>query len=189
MIQSNSLYFLNKNKLKFGFKITTTYVSIINPFLFNHYSFSLYKKLCYEKPNEKIYVKQSYIILTWFYYLNLNLNKKQNLLSKNIKLVMIPKKIKKFTITQAPIAHKTNSKEQIETLFFSYKMFYSLYNYDYLSLYNFFNSLNEILLSILLTKNTISNSETNLLFLKKTKITLSFIDKFFFNYYFFNKKK
>lgn len=100
---------------------------------------------------------------------------------------MIPKKIKKFTLTKAPIAHKTNSKEQISIIFFSYKIFYRFYNYNFFEMYKFFNSLNEVLLSILITKNTIALTETNLLFLKKNSIYLTFIDNFFFNYSVFIK--
>lgn len=187
IIKNISKYTSKKTKLIYGFKIVTSYISLINPFLFNHYSYSLYKKLCYENPNEKIYVKQSYMLLTWFYYLNLNLKNTNDNLLKSVKLVMIPKKIKKFTLTKAPIAHKTNSKEQISIIFFSYKIFYRFYNYNFFEMYKFFNSLNEVLLSILITKNTIALTETNLLFLKKNSIYLTFIDNFFFNYSVFIK--
>lgn len=181
----NSFYY--SKKINHGFKIITSYVSLINPFLFSHYSYINSKNLVLQKPNEKIYVKQSYIILTWFYYINFIVTSKKKFLLKNVKLVVTPKKIKKFTLTKAPIAHKTNSKEQISIIYYNYKVFYNFLSNSMLNSYSFFSSFNETLLSVLLTKNTVSYSETNLLFLKNKKIILKILDKNFFNYNIFLK--
>jgi len=73
----------NNAPIKYGCRLAISYVSLINPFILSNYSFENYKRLSVLKPNQKIYVKQSYIILTWFYYLNF-VFKKKNSLGQNL---------------------------------------------------------------------------------------------------------
>lgn len=170
--------------IKNNCKVTLFYVSLINPFILTNYTFENYKRYSTLKPNQKIYVKQSYMILTWFYYLNFiskkNIKNKSTL--NNLKFFITPKLNRKFTITKAPIAHKTRSKEQILFTFFKFRASVTLNNSDYFKDYSFYTSIDQTLLSILLAKKTISFSETNLLFLQKKKVCLTFIDPIFFSY-------
>ncbi len=92
---------INKNISKNNFiKFKMLFTSLISPnFLPNTKLFSIN---C--NNNKKLLLKQSYILLTWFYYLTFiekNLNTKNN-----IKIFCLPIKKKKFTLTKAPMAHK-----------------------------------------------------------------------------------
>lgn len=171
--------------IKHGCSVTTSYVSLINPFILSNYSFENYKRFAYLKPNEKIYVKQSYMILTWFYYLNFISTKQNSKKISSLRFYIAPKIRRKFTITKAPIAHKTRSKEQILFTYFKFNMFHHLQNSSLFKNFFFYTSCNQTLFAILLTKNSIALSETNLLFLKKKKVNLTFIDPFYFSYKFY----
>jgi len=172
------------NPIKYGCQVSTSYVSLINPFLLNNYSFENYKRFSILKPNQKIYVKQSYMILTWFYYLSFVNKKNKNKKLSNLKFFIVPKIKRKFTITKAPIAHKTRSKEQILFTFFKFAAIFNVYNTSVIDNFSFYTDCDQVLLSILLTKKSIALSETNLLFLKRKKVLLTFIDKTFFSYKF-----
>lgn len=168
--------------IKHGSKVSTSYVSLINPFILSNYSFENYKRFATLKPNQKVYVKQSYMILTWFYYLNFVFKTKTKKKITGLRFAMAPKIRRKFTITKAPIAHKTRSKEQILFTFFKFKMTVNVYNFSKINNFEFYTNSDQALLSIILTKKTLALSETNLLFLQKKKTFLSFIDPFFFAY-------
>lgn len=174
----------NLNYIKNTCNVSISYVSLINPFILTNYTFENYKRYASLKPNQKIYVKQSYMLLTWFYYLNF-ISKKTTKYEKNfnsLKFLITPKLKRKFTITKAPIAHKTRSKEQILFTFFKFKVLFTLSNLSHFKEYSSYTSIDQTLLSILLTKKTICFNETNLLFLQKKKISLTFIDPIFFSY-------
>jgi len=56
---------------------------------------------------KKIMLKESYIILTWFYYLrHIKLTSKVQE-EKTLQFFVLPLKQQIYTLTQAPIAHKT----------------------------------------------------------------------------------
>ena len=59
---------------------------------------------------KKLYLKQSYMILTWVIYLMGS--------STNSKYFVFPKKLTKLTLTKSPMAHKTFSQEQYKFEFF-----------------------------------------------------------------------
>lgn len=174
----------NFNYIKNTSNVSLFYVSLINPFILTNYTFENYKRYATLKPNQKIYVKQSYMLLTWFYYLNF-ISKKTTKYEKNfsnLKFFIAPKLKRKFTITKAPIAHKTRSKEQILFTFFKFRALLTLSNLSHFKEYSSYTSIDQTLLSILLAKNTICFNETNLLILQKKKISLTFIDPVFFSY-------
>jgi hypothetical protein len=58
--------------------------------------------------NKKILIKQSYLLLAW---LNVA-SRRYSDNSKNCGFVFLPSKVSKFTMTKAPMAHKTFSQEQ-----------------------------------------------------------------------------
>lgn len=156
-------------KVHHGFYFT----SIISPYIINN---TRLLNLNYDKySDKKVLIKQSYILLTWFYYLTV-LN--PTTAKKKLKIAVLPKKTKKFTLTKAPIAHKNWSKEQYDFSYFKFKVsFRSLFKSD-----SCIQSLNQIALFILLTKNSINLFETNLFFLKYFQSILFFKDTSFFNY-------
>jgi hypothetical protein len=162
-------------KINFSFH----FISLISPFITNNVRFSFLKN----ENEKKILVKQSYIILTWFYYLNFlqkNLNNKNQL-----KFFSLPLKIKKFTLTKAPMAHKNWSKEQYKSQLFPIKISFNAI----LKEENNLNCLNTTLLFIILSKKSLPQFETNILFLKYINLYFSTNDKYFFNYNSFSRNK
>lgn len=84
-------------KNNINFKIN--FISLITPFIFTNIRLS-YLNI----ETKKIFLKQSYILLTWFYYLNfINISSKNK---NNIKIFVLPLYRRKFTLTKAPMAHK-----------------------------------------------------------------------------------
>nr|YP_010049598.1 ribosomal protein S10 [Halteria grandinella]QPL16003.1 ribosomal protein S10 [Halteria grandinella] len=156
-----------------------SFVSLISPFISNNLKF-----LASSPINEKkIFLKQSYILLTWFYYLNFVENKKNT--SNNLKIFTLPIKRKKFTLTKAPMAHKNWSKEQYK---FEYYSFIISFKYQFKN-ENIINSFNNALLFIFITKKSFPQFETNLLFLKSINLFFNYKDKNYFNYFKFNFDK
>lgn len=173
----NTIRSLKKNNLK-KIKFSFYFISLISPLITNNVRFSFLRT----ENEKKIYTKQSYIILTWFYYLNFlqkNLNNKNQL-----KFFILPSKIKKFTLTKAPMAHKNWSKEQYKSQFFPIKISFNVLLKDE----NELNTLNTALLFVILSKKSLPQFETNTLFLKYINFFFFTKDKFFFNYYTFLNK-
>ena len=71
----------------------------------------------------RILMKKSYLILSWFSYLSAagDLNKSRKGSSRAVKLAILPARRKMYTLTKAPMAHKTNSKEQFLLKFSNFK--------------------------------------------------------------------
>lgn len=144
------------------------FVSLFAPnFLKNFTSFS--------KPSsnfKKIHLKQSYVLLTWFYYLTMiNKNKKE------IGFFVLPKKKYVGTHLKAPIAHKTWSKEQYLFQFYLIKI-----SFKTTTTSNVPNSINAGFLAIFYSSKYFPVFETNLLFLKYFKFIISLNDKKYFSY-------
>lgn len=150
-----------------------SFVSLIAPFFSNNLKFLN----TLPTDEKKIFLKQSYIMLTWFYYLNFIENKKNT--TNNIKIFTLPINNKKFTLTKAPIAHKNWSKEQYK---FEYYSFVITLAYQFKS-ENSINSFNNSILFILITKKSFPQFETNLFFLKSIRFYFKYKDEDYFNYF------
>lgn len=129
-----------------------------------------------------ILVKQSYLIMTWLYYLTFTIKQKDE--DKIIEFAFLPIRRKMYTLTKAPMAHKTNSKEQIVFKFYKFKV--SIKS-NFLTEYSL-KSIDQGLLSLLNAKYLFPVFDTNLLFLKNYNIQTLLTDKTFFNYYYFIKR-
>ena len=116
--------------------------------------------------------------MTWFNYLTF-INIKNN--NNNVLIFVKPIKKKIFTLTKAPIAHKTNSKEQFKFSYYSFTIsFKSIF--DEIKLNEIHkNSMLSNFLFINATKKNITCFETNLLFIKKYNFFSSFKDSIYFN--------
>lgn len=164
------------NKMRFG----VSFVSLINPFFLTNISYDNYIKPIRFNKNAKIYVKQSYMILTWFYYISF-LEKKNK--TNKIRFFIAKKKKKKFTITKAPIAHKNWSKEQIMYSFFKFKILFS-FNFKK-SLFNrpfSISNVDSAFYFLFIIKNQYNPPETNLLLCKRASVYLALKDSLFFTY-------
>jgi len=168
----------NRTLIKSNLHYSLKFASIISPgSLFNFQitnSFSNTKKT---QNYKKLYVKQSYMILTWILYLKTSLNQNQKKFKKTNLLpsfFVLPKTQKKLTIIKSPMAHKTFSQEQYLFKFYTLVVSYSLFM-DKDTAVNTPNtskkkisSLNSSLLFILKHRNLSPlNLGTNLLFTKK----------------------
>lgn len=119
----------------------------------------------------KKYIKQSYLLFTWFYYINLFDKKK-----KLINFFTLPITKYHFTLTKAPIAHKTWSKEQ-----YGYKTYNFVISFKNITFEHAF-SLNEFLFIIHSFTKTYQHNETNLFFLKSLRFYFKITDNNYFNF-------
>ena len=172
LIKTQSLK--NSNLITYNF----TFISLIAPFLINNLRLSTVGSNKTPSSKTKLLMKQSYLILTWFYYLTISTNVIKNS-NNSISFSFLPIKSKSYTLTKAPMAQKTRSKEQFHFKFYVLKVSVKT------TLSNEFilESLDQTLLAILTTKKTFPIFETNLLFLKNYSLNLHFFDKLYFNYY------
>ena len=134
------------------------------------------KSLLFNKDitsGKRVKVKQSYILLTWFYYLSNFSAKKKN----KIHFFVLPQKNKKFTLTKSPMAHKNWSKEQYKQQLYFFKV---SFNTTFVN--HTLTSLNSSLFFVLLNKDSYSSFETNVFFIKTFSFIFCFTDHTFFNY-------
>jgi hypothetical protein len=161
-----------------------TFISLISPYLLSDLRIHDISSSPSKASKATSLVKQSYLLFTWFYYLKESKIVNQSLTesTKNpILFSFLPVRRKAYTLTKAPMAHKTNSKEQFVFRYFKFKMSINtrfLHN-------DFVDSINLGLLSILLSKNHFPFFETNLLLLKNYTLTFPLSDLNFFNFYLF----
>ena len=167
LLKKNKINFINNLKIKFKF------ISLISPFIISNLRFK-FNSLTKDK---KILLKQSYILLTWFYYISFINQKKNN--KNKIKFFVFPIKNEKFTLTKAPMAHKNWSKEQYKFAFYKFTIKFKCV----LKEENKINTINEVLMFILLTKKNFPFFETNIFFLKNITFLVGFRDFNYFNYF------
>jgi hypothetical protein len=168
--QLTSTTFFSLNSIKPNLKITYkfSFVSLVPIFSSTLVSLT--------QINEtKLFVKKSYLLATWMYYLKLN--EKKNT-TKVVKITVLPVRYKLYTFQKAPMAHKTNSQEHFKFKFF----FFNLVFNTTLVASNYLNSLNTSLLFFIVTKSLFPVFETNLLFLKSYQLLVFFSDQKYYKY-------
>jgi len=116
-----------------------------------------------------LFLKQSYMLLTWVIY-----NSKIN-----TKVFILPKSKNKITITKSPMAHKTFSQEQFKWEYYKLVIPYKIQNSVNII------GTNQSLQFIMQIRKSISKEAvgTNLLFMKKNSIQYYFLDKEYFKIY------
>jgi hypothetical protein len=127
--QLNTRFSNKKTFLKRRIHYSLKFASIISPGdLFNfQMSNSLSPTPRKSSGTNKLYVKQSYMLLTWILYLK-NLGNRQLSSSRDLNspsFFVFPKAQKKLTITKSPMAHKTFSQEQYLFKFYILSVSYS----------------------------------------------------------------
>lgn len=178
-IQSYNKVFPEKPGIFYRFR----FISLISPYLLSDLrllnitsSPSTFKK-------STILMKQSYLLFTWFFYLKESSVKTSKTRPKNICFAFLPVRRKVYTLIKAPMAHKTNSKEQIQFRFFKFSV--SIKSY-----FNWLKNPNTVSSGLylhLLTKKHFPIFETNLLLLKSYEVLLTISDKTFFSIHSFLK--
>ena len=121
-------------------------------------SVSNIKLLLNKTKSNKVLVKQSYLLLTWFTYIS---NTNSGTHSYRPKFFIKPLKRSRFTIVKAPMAHKTFSQEQYSFQFYAISISFKF----------LLGSQNPTLNSSLYLAQSVRNSstffETNLFFFLK----------------------
>lgn len=170
-------------KLKeYGIVYNFTFISLIAPYLLNNLRLSNITSSPSTPKKSTILLKQSYLIYTWFYFLKTStIANTKNAKNNSIVFSILPIKRKSYTLTKAPMAHKTNSKEQYVFKFYKFK---ACITTNFINNYSL-NSVDSGLLALLLTNSVFPVFGTNLLLLKYYSITISLCDSQFFNYYSF----
>jgi hypothetical protein len=132
------------------------------------------------RNDKKILLKQSYILLTWFYYLSfLSTTASTPTKTNQLKISILPTIHKKFTLTKAPMAHRNWSKEQYKFQFYKFKVSF----HASLRTQNQLTTLNQGLLFVLLSKKFFPQFESNLFFLKYYLINFYVIDRAYFSFF------
>ena len=174
----------NNNAQHKSIKYSVKLTSIFAPSFASNSSLKInvHSQGTYAKQN-KIMVKQSYIILTWLSYLSkigsgttykiegaLEDNEKSN-----IPLFFVcPLKQSKLTTIKAPMAHKTFSQEQFRFRYYSFNISFNVNSSP--STLNI-NSLNKSIYLSLLIRNNFLNFSTNMMFVKRFRASLPVTDK------------
>ena len=122
---------------------------------------------------KKLFIKQSYLLLTWFWYI-----KKKHNINNLIQPSFIYKPTKKYKITflKTPMAHKTFSQEQVKLQYFLLQITFKILLPVQFFQTNLLN-INNILYLILNLRQNIPFIETNLFLLKRFKISFDCSDK------------
>lgn len=149
------------------------FISLSSPFLISN----IFLKEQLLTKEKKILIKQSYLLMMWFYWLTFIQTHKNE--KNQLKFFFLPIKKKIFTATKAPMAHKTRSKEQYEKKIFKIKIHFK----NFLDEDNILSSANTALLAALITKKNFPIFETNVFFLKNYLIFFFFSDVRYFNFY------
>jgi hypothetical protein len=152
-----------------------TFASLFSPVLLNttHFMFDNFAKL-----NRRISLKQSYVILSWFYYIN-TLKFKQDDKKKIFRFFVIPVKKQILTVTKAPLAHKKWSREQYKFQFYNIRIsFKSIFFDEPLD-----GSFTQTLLFFLTMRKLLPAYETNLFVIKNFRLLLNICEPEFFNFY------
>ena len=94
-------------------------------------------------------------------YITLNYQKKKKLLNQ-VKIAILPTKIKKFTLSKAPMADKKNSHEHFKMKFFFYKLTFITQIKEKFLISSFYDGF----IFLLVIKSNFPTFETNTFFLK-----------------------
>jgi len=153
------------------------FTSLISPWMLNNVRIFLTNKVFIS--NSRIYLKQSYLLLTWLYYLTFLTHFTKNHQKKNLScsFFITPTRFQLYTLLKAPMAHKTYSKEQFTLCFYNIH-----FNFSFRLVYKLL-TVNTALLFLLLTKAQFPQFETNLLFLKNIHFYFIYESQVYFNYF------
>ena len=160
------------------------FVSLISPYLLSDLRVFNITSSPSTPKKSTLLLKQSYLLMTWFYYLKESQFQIRGKSENRLKFSFLPSKRSMYTLTKAPMAHKTNSKEQFVFRTFRFKV----------SIKTFFafdaapSSVDAALAALYMTKSIFPVFETNLLLLKSYVIFIKMYDARYFDYHLFTKR-
>ena len=167
--------------IKFDFRYSFMFSSLIAPQMVT--DFRTRQTPVSRLNSSKISIKRSYLMLTWLYYLTFTSNKKDKV--KVIKFAFLPSTRKTYTLTKAPMAHKTFSKEQFAFKYYKFKVSIRAVFEEPFQL----TSVDQASTSLLIAKNSFPVFETNMMFLKFYNIQMVSSAKEFYSYFMFTNSK
>ena len=134
-------------------------------------SIYLFKSIIDKKNNAKLSTKKSYILISWVvFFIKYHCQaQKKKIKPTTIAFYVLPKKTSKFTITKAPMAHKTFSQEQY---LFSKSSLIIRFKAEIKINIKF----NQIIYILTVFQNSHFYFETNIFFLFSITLRLSFSD-------------
>ena len=144
------------------------FISLITPNLSNNLNFKGQFLSVTSISRTKVLLKQSYLILSWLSYLRSKVGFGKSNSPALIKFSSLPKKTTLYTLTKAPMAHKTNSKEPFKFSFFKFSTSFRIQiSPDFIP-----KSFNQLLMAVGIIKSFFPVFETNLLVLKSYKLAI-----------------
>lgn len=157
-------------KIRYSFRFTSLIPPFSPAFLNSAYGLSE------TSPTRRIFLKKSFLVASWLFYLS----SQSASLKKNVvpTIAILPAKKQMYTLTKAPMAHKTNSKEQFLFKFYNFKFSIELV----ISKSLIPQTLNQGAYSFSILHSLFPVFETNLLFLKYYQISYPIKDIQFFKH-------
>jgi hypothetical protein len=125
----------------------------------------------------RLVAKRSYLLFAWLRYLTINHQRAP--LQQCVHVVMLPATNSFYTITKAPMAHKTRSKEQLLFKFYHFIVTFRSFQLPVISSITA-NSANRLARTLWITRRLFPFFETNLVFLKYYQVRYPLQDKYFF---------
>jgi len=131
------------------------------------------------RGHKRVLFKKSYLISSWFYYLSRRgpykpLDVRSN---KKLKLAILPSRRHMYTLTKAPMAHKTNSKEQFLFKYYNFKFSATLdLDHDFVP-----TTISQGAFTLNLLEKKFPSFGTNFLFLKYSRVKYPMRDTSFFS--------
>ena len=132
----------------------------------------------FRKTSGRVSAKRSYLIFSWLHYLTSRSSAHET--SCKVRITMLPTTQSFYTITKAPMAHKTRSKEQFIFKFYHFAITFKV-NPE-LMVSSRSTSIESLAYVLILTKQLFPVFETNLLYLKYYRARYLMRDQFFFTY-------
>ena len=161
---------LNQPTVRYSFRFTSLVAPHTPSFIAND------GKLSNPLLTRRVFLKKSYLLASWLLYLSHKST--SNVAKSTPRIAILPSRQIVYTLTKAPMAHKTNSKEQFLFKYYNFKFSIELK----LPPQSAPSTINQGAYSMVLTKELFPVFETNLLFLKYYNVSYSIRDRNFFRY-------
>jgi hypothetical protein len=146
-------------------KYVFTYTSLITPYKITNIRL-INNSRPFISDKQKLFVKQSYLLMTWLWYIQSKFTTR----SKRPSFAFKPTKTHKTTLIKAPMAHKTFSQEQFQFKFFNIIISFYIKIPQSLVLRN----SNNLIFLLYKLRNMIPFVETNFFLLKTFRIIFPF---------------
>lgn len=153
-----------------------TFISLISPYLISNLRLMGDLSAGPRQDKSTALLKKSYVLYTWFYFLKASAIRPTS--TKLVKFAFLPTTRSLYTLTKAPMAHKTNSKEQFVFRFFKLHLSVAtrLRGEDSLA------SFDQGLLALKAARVVFPKFSTNLLLLKRSRLGLTISDSTFLDF-------